>query len=167
MDSLFGRTFDRTAEQAGSDDVVVLSHGLWQRRFGSDRDIVGRTILLNERPFTVIGVMPRDFDFPIGTELWVPLTLTPQSLAARDGRHLFVAGRLRDGVSVEQANAEMNAIENALGRIMSSVLYGVVALEAGTFAGAGLLLAVSALIAGYIPARRASSIDPVTVLRDE
>jgi predicted permease len=117
MDPLLGRTFDRTAEQPGSDDVVVLSYGLWQRRFGSDRNIVGRTILLNERSHTVTGVMPRDFDFPIGTELWVPLTLTAQSLAARDGRHLFVVGRLADGVSVEQTHAEMDAIASELGRI--------------------------------------------------
>jgi predicted permease len=117
MAPLFGRTFDRTAEQPGSDDVVVLSYGLWQRRFGSDRNMVGRSILLNDRAFTVVAVMPRDFDVPLGTELWVPLTLTPQSLAARNGRHLFVVGRLRDGISVEQANAEMNAIANGLGLI--------------------------------------------------
>ncbi|MBP1598288.1 MAG: hypothetical protein H6Q05_3665 [Acidobacteria bacterium] len=116
MAPLLGRTFDRTAEQPGSDDVVVLSYGLWQRRFGSDPTMVGRTITLNERSHTVTGVMPRDFDFPIGTELWVPLTMTAQSIAARDGRHLFVVGRLADGVSVEQANAEMNAIASELGR---------------------------------------------------
>jgi putative ABC transport system permease protein len=117
MAPFLGRTFDRTAEQPGRDDVVVLSYGLWQRRFGADRDIVGRAIRLNERSFTVIGVMPPNFDFPIGNELWVPLAMTPQGLAARDGRHLFVVGRLVDGVSMEQAAAEMNAIARELGRI--------------------------------------------------
>lgn len=117
MDPLIGRTFERKSEQPGSDDVVVLSYGLWQRRFGSDKDIVGRTIVLNERSYTVIGIMPRDFDFPIGTELWVPYTLGPASVAAREGRNMFVVRRLRDAVSVEQANAEMSAIANGLGRI--------------------------------------------------
>jgi putative ABC transport system permease protein len=117
MNALLGRTFDRVAELPGADDVVVLSHGLWQRRFGSDRNIIGRAIELNERPFTVTGVMPREFDFPIGTELWVPLTLTAENLAARDGRYLFVVGRLSDGVSLAQAHSEMNAIAAGLGRV--------------------------------------------------
>jgi len=117
MHPLLGRTFDRAAESPGAGDVVMLSHGLWQRRFASDRTIVGRTIELNERPFTVTGIMPRDFDFPIGTELWVPFVLTPESLTARDGRYLFVVGRLADGVSLDQAGSEMNAIAGELGRV--------------------------------------------------
>ncbi len=117
MEPLIGRTFGREAEQAGNDNVVVLSHGLWQRRFASDAHIVGRAISMNDRPFTVLGVMPREFDFPTGAELWVPLSFTRQNIASRNGRYLFVIGRLRSGVSIEQANAELSALASELGRI--------------------------------------------------
>jgi putative ABC transport system permease protein len=113
---LLGRTFDRVAEQPGNDNVVVLSHGLWQRRYASDPSIVGRTISMNDRPFAVVGVMPREFEFPTGAELWVPLSFTAQNIAMRSGRYLFVVGRLRDGISIEQANSEMSAIAGDLGR---------------------------------------------------
>ncbi len=117
MNPILGRTFDRAAETPGNDDVLVLSHGLWQRRFASDPNIAGRSVSIDGRPFTVLGVMPREFDFPTGSELWVPLRLSAQSLTARSGRHLFVIGRLKEGVSIAQASSEMSAVVNELGKI--------------------------------------------------
>ncbi len=115
MKPLLGRTFDRTAEQPGA-AVVVLSQGLWERSFGADPGIIGRTLSMDQVPFTILGVMPRDFDFPIGAEFWAPLTFTPRDLTARGGRSLFVAGRLKNGVSAQQATAEMSAIARELGQ---------------------------------------------------
>jgi putative ABC transport system permease protein len=117
MNPILGRTFDRAAEQPGNDNVLVLSHGLWQRRFASDPNITGRTISVDGRPFTILGVMPREFDFPTGSEVWVPLSLSARNLTARDGRHLFILGRLKQNVSVPQASSEMSAIASELGKI--------------------------------------------------
>ena len=117
VEPLLGRPFDRTAEQPGNESVVVLSYGLWQRRFGSDVRIVGRSISLDDRPYTVMGVMPHDFDFPAAAQLWVPLSFTPKSASNRDGRWLFVVGRLRDGVSIDQASADVEGVARRLGEI--------------------------------------------------
>jgi putative ABC transport system permease protein len=117
MKPLLGRTFDRSAEQPGNQHVVILSYGLWQRRYGSDPEIVGRSIPINETSYVVSGVMPRDFDVPLGSELWVPFALSPEDLEARGRRHLSVVGRLREGVSVEQATSDLGSLARELGRI--------------------------------------------------
>ena len=109
-----GRTFSTGEDQTGRGDVVILGYGLWQRRFGSDANIVGRAIDLDGKPFTVAGVMPREFDFPAPTDLWVPLALTPQEKAERSSRSLHVIGRLSAGVSQTQAQAEMTTISRQL-----------------------------------------------------
>lgn len=112
---LLGRTFRREEDQPGQDFVVVLSHGLWVRRFGSDPSMIGRTIHLNTQPYTVIGVMPRDFGFPVAAELWTPLGL-PADLAARRGwRAMFALGRLKAGATLESSRAEMTTIAQRLG----------------------------------------------------
>jgi putative ABC transport system permease protein len=83
--------------------VVVLSYGLWQRRFGADSSMIGRTIRIDGEGYQVIGVMPSDFVFPAGTELWIPLALTPTAAADRATRSLFVMARLGEGVSRQRA----------------------------------------------------------------
>ena len=105
-----GRTFAAGEDHAGQDHVVLLSHGLWERRFNSDASIVGKSIRLNREPFTVIGVMPASFQLlGFTSQLWTPLTLSEadQSESARKARNLYVFGRLKPGVSLEQARAEM------------------------------------------------------------
>lgn len=106
----FGRTFMDGEDQPGRDHVVILSHDLWQQRFGSDPAMVGRTIRLNREDYTVIGVMPKNFRL-MGflAELWTPLVLKPadQTAAARKDRSLRFFGRLKPGVALEQARAEM------------------------------------------------------------
>jgi putative ABC transport system permease protein len=114
-----GREFAARNEQNGGEKSVILSDRLWRRRFGGDRSILGRTIRLDERLFTVVGVMPADFDPPKfgwlpDHELWLPFAPT---LANRSwGRFLLVVGRLRDGVSIRAARADMTAIAGRLAR---------------------------------------------------
>jgi len=105
-----GRTFLDGEDQPGHDHIVILSHDLWERRFGSDSTIVGRTIRLNRENYTVVGVMPANFRL-MGflAQLWTPLVLSPadQTAAARKDRSLRFFGRLKPGVTLEQARAEM------------------------------------------------------------
>jgi putative ABC transport system permease protein len=107
----FGRAFMPEEDVPGANRVVVLSHGLWQRRFGSDPGVVGKSITLNGEGHTVVGVMPADFQFlskDVG--MWVPIAFTPQQLASRGGHYLEVVARLKPGVTVERAQAEMSTI---------------------------------------------------------
>ncbi|MPY89488.1 MAG: FtsX-like permease family protein [Luteitalea sp.] len=124
--AFLGRTFlpeeDRTPNAR---PVVVMGHGLWQRRFGGDPNIVGRAITLNAREFTVIGVTPREFGSSfsgIVLDLWTPVMMKDSiarphfSLTERDSRWLMVMGRLRPGVTVDQARANIVAIAGQLER---------------------------------------------------
>jgi putative ABC transport system permease protein len=115
--AMLGRTFSAGEDHAGRDQLVVLSHGLWQRRFGADPDIVGRSIAVDGRPRTVVGVMPADFRFApfwqTRAELWAPLSLDTRR-DDRDGRSLRVFARLAPGVSVAQAQQEVSRIAGRL-----------------------------------------------------
>ena len=106
----FGRAFAEGEDQAGHEHVAILSHELWERRFGSDISIIGNTIRLNRENYTVIGVMPANFRL-MGfiPQLWTPLVLSAadQTEAARKDRSLTLLARLKAGVTVEQARAEM------------------------------------------------------------
>ena len=121
-----GRTFSSEEEQPGNDQVALISHNLWQRHFAADLNPVGRTITLDSRPHTIVGVMPEGFQFPGGSgtvlriftpapaELWVPLALDADTLRQRSSHSLNVIGRLKPGVTVEQATTEMDAIQQRL-----------------------------------------------------
>jgi putative ABC transport system permease protein len=114
---LLGRTFLPEECQPGKDHVVVLSHKLWQRRFGADREIIGRSIQLNHQPYTVVGVMPSEFAHPSSWQaLWTPLALPSDSFSDRKIHALRVLGRLKAGVSLERTQAEMDAIASQLAR---------------------------------------------------
>jgi putative ABC transport system permease protein len=105
-----GRGFDAREDQPGGDRVVVLSDGLWKRRFGGDPDITGRRLVLSGNSFTVIGVMPPGFRYPVipNAEIWAPMQAEPT--AGRGNAFLRVVGRLREGVTLAGARAEMSAI---------------------------------------------------------
>ncbi len=105
-----GQVFTEAHEVPGRDRVVVISEGLWQRRFGGAADVVGRTITLNGQPFEIVGVMPRALAVPRRAEIWKPLAPSEQARSARGGFWLPVIGRLKPGVSAEQAQAEMSGI---------------------------------------------------------
>ncbi len=121
VEPVVGRTFAKEDVQQGSPQVAVLSYGFWQRRFGGDPRIIGKPITLNGAPFTVIGVMPQGFQWHIrsrsGTgrpaEIWTVLTM-PAGEGAMRGRFLSVVARLKPGVSMEQAGAEMKTLEARL-----------------------------------------------------
>ena len=108
-----GRSFLPGESQSGHNQVVVLSHGLWQRWFGSDLKVVGTAVNLNGQRCTVIGVMPSSFRLGLyGPQLWTPLVFAPESVlpAAREDRSLSVLARLKSGVSTAAAKAEMAAL---------------------------------------------------------
>ena len=93
---LLGRAITKDDDQPGRDRVAVLSYGLWQRRFGGDRGIIGRDINLDRENYTVIGVMPKTFDFPSKAEVWVPMAFTPQQ-ADSETEYLGVVAKLKTG----------------------------------------------------------------------
>ncbi len=119
---LRGRTFSPDEQQVGRDDVVVISEGLWRRRFNSDPAVVGNKLLLDDRGYTVVGIMPARFDFPLPlfnvqgnrfaerADIWKPVEFTEDELKSRGSRNYGVIARLRDGVSTRRAQGELNAL---------------------------------------------------------
>jgi len=108
---LIGRTFTEEEDEIGREHVVLLGYGLWQRRFGGDPSVVGRTISLNGEPHVVVGVMGRDFAFPTRDyEIYTPLTFDPEELVNRMNYSYLAVARLRPGISVEQAQAELSTL---------------------------------------------------------
>src|SRR5262245_31147184 len=108
-----GRSFIAEEEQLGRHLVVVLSYGLWQRRFGGDPSIIGKTIMLNDRSLNVLGVMPAGFQPPQAAELWAPMPL--RALANnRRSNSIRPIGRLKPGVTIGQAQADMDAVARRL-----------------------------------------------------
>jgi putative ABC transport system permease protein len=121
-----GRNFLPEEDAAGGAKVVILSHGLWQRRYGGDAKIVGREILLNGEKHTVVGVMPAGFQFlQSSTGLWVPAAFTTEELAVRSSNTLLVLARLKQGVTREQAQADMTAITDRLAHDYPNDLAGL------------------------------------------
>jgi putative ABC transport system permease protein len=120
VEPLIGNVFTPNDDKTGANPVVVLSHGLWQRRFGGDPNVVGHSVNLDGQIFTILGVMPADFRFyPSSTmraDLWMPIGLFSQQwMVSRNARPgIYAVGRLKDGVSLEQAQAEMNTIASRL-----------------------------------------------------
>jgi putative ABC transport system permease protein len=113
---LHGRVFLSGEDTPGRERVAVLGHGLWKRRFGADPAIVGQVVRLEGELHEIIGVMPREFDFPVSAELWMPLTLTPQEKRERAARSIDVIARMRPGMTLKQASAEMAVISERLAR---------------------------------------------------
>jgi predicted permease len=110
VEPALGRTL-LPGEDGAEARVCVISHGLWQRRFGGERSIVNREVLLNGEKYTVVGVMPRGFQFELsGVDLWTPLGLTPAQTADRGSHFLEVVARMKPDVTAEQARADLNAI---------------------------------------------------------
>src|SRR5262249_35138380 len=101
-----GRVFESSEEKPGSDKVVILSYGVWQKYFGGDSKVLGNAVALDDASYTVVGVMPREFNYPDArTELWTPLALPVPNILG-----LQVIARLRDDVSIGAASEEASAI---------------------------------------------------------
>ncbi|HKR30152.1 MAG TPA: ABC transporter permease [Terriglobales bacterium] len=111
---LLGRAWAQGEDEPAHDHVLILSYGLWQSHFGGDPKIIGRDVELNGEKYNVIGVMPAGFHFPAEAQLWVPLNMDSKGLGPR-GSHSFRAfGRLKPGVSLQQAQSEMSVIAGRL-----------------------------------------------------
>jgi putative ABC transport system permease protein len=115
---VLGRTFRAEEDRAGGDRVVLLSHGLWQRRFGGDTNVLGKTLTVHGNSFTVIGVMPAGQAAPFSRfELWIPFALDAGRLNDHGDRFLRAIGKLKDGVTIRQAQAEMDTIAGRLEKL--------------------------------------------------
>ena len=113
-----GRVFNEGEDRPGFNQVVVLSEGFWKRRFGADPGVIGRTLQLNDRSYTVVGVIPPAPEYLGPNEVFTPAGFTPEQLnpAMRSGRSFFALARLKRGVSHAQAQAEMNVFAQALAK---------------------------------------------------
>ena len=107
---LYGRTFLPEEYEPGKGQVVVIGYGLWQRRFGGDPNLVGRQLTLNGQPHTVVGILPPDFQYPPGRELWAPRQPRNSDRQVRGASFIRTVARLKPGRSVAEAQAEMNSI---------------------------------------------------------
>ncbi len=120
---VLGRVFSSDEDRLGeASPVVVISHEFWQRSFGGEASILGRSVLLDDRSVTIVGVMPPGFGFPDGLDqlgprdVWTPLGLDPERLPERNWHMLFVVGQLRSGVSLDEAQAQMDIVAQRLER---------------------------------------------------
>jgi putative ABC transport system permease protein len=110
-----GRVFTETEDNPNNPRVAIIGHSLWQTPFGSDPNIIGRSIVLDAKSYTVVGVMPASFRYPeTDTQIWTPLILPEDSKTARGAHWLSVVARLKPGVSFDQAQAEMQTIAGRL-----------------------------------------------------
>jgi len=112
---MLGRSFLPEEDRAGANPVALLSHGLWQRRFGADTNILGQALTVDGKRFTIIGIIPHGGGVPFNHfELWVPFALDAARLAAHGDRFLRPLGRLKPGVSIKQAQVELGGIARRL-----------------------------------------------------
>lgn len=111
-----GRVFLPGEDQPGRENVVVLSHGLWSRSFGADPGVLGKTVIINSRSYTVVGVTPAGFQFPTGAEMWTPLAFSKDDLSpnSRGDHGLQVIARIKSGISFEQARSDMQALSQRI-----------------------------------------------------
>ena len=146
VEPIKGRVFAREEQGEGHDDVIVISERLWKRRFNSDPMLVGKTLLLNDRRFTVVGIMPATFEFPIPlfgvqgnvfaerVDIWKPVAFTKNELEQRGSRSYGLITRLRPGISLQQAQAELDKI-----------IFGWTQIHKSNYAGAGFGAKIYAL----------------------
>jgi putative ABC transport system permease protein len=107
---LLGRTFSESEDVPNGPNVAVLSYGLWRQQFGRDGSVIGRTVSLGDQPYTVLGVMPEQFDLPFAhTDLWIPIQID-RATRSNEGRYLSVIARLKPDVSIRQAQSDLNRV---------------------------------------------------------
>jgi putative ABC transport system permease protein len=152
--AMLGRSFVSGEDLPGQDAKAVLSHSLWISQFASDPQIVGKTIRLDGRPCTVVGVMNQEVNFPFNAQLWMPLTFSAKDRTTRNEHSVSPLARLKSGVSLTQAQAEMNAIQQRLASSFpaSEAGWSVVVQDLGEFvAGPGRAYTLLLLVAvGFV-----------------
>jgi putative ABC transport system permease protein len=105
-----GRSFAEDENQPGKDTVAIITHSLWQRRFGSDPNVVNKTVTTNGIQRTVIGVLPEGFNYPKGAEIYAPIQLTPEIIKNRGSHSYYVIGRLKPDASLQSAQADIDTV---------------------------------------------------------
>jgi predicted permease len=165
-----GRTFHMSEEPRGAPKVVVLGHGLWQELFGGDPTAVGRTLTLDGNVHTIVGIMPRAFQYPSGAQYWIPIepAVPSNAITGRNVGWLTVVGRLRDGATFDAARAAMDVVVRrfdrkhwneedrriVVGSLTEHILGGIRRPLVALFAAVILLLLVGCTnIAGLLLAR--------------
>lgn len=114
---MLGRVFTPEEDQPGHTSEVILSYRFWQQHFGANRDVVGHDITMDGQNFLVAGVMPESFRFPDFAQMWTPMGWTDQEKGVRGEHHSMVIARLKPGVELKQAQAEMNTISSRLAQL--------------------------------------------------
>ncbi|MCH9649606.1 MAG: ABC transporter permease [Deltaproteobacteria bacterium] len=125
---VLGRDFTNSDAEPGAADVALLSHTLWQTRYGGTEDILAKVIKVNGTPTTVVGILPVGFEFPLREQLWIPLKIDIQEVERGEGRTLEVFGRLAPNRSLEQARAEIATIAKRLDETYPESNEGVTSL---------------------------------------
>jgi putative ABC transport system permease protein len=114
VEPMIGRAFLNGEDQAGRNHVALLSYGFWQRHFGGDRGALGKSVLLNGEHYEVVGVMPAWYSIPAAADMWTPIDASAKGLGGRGSHHLRALGRIKAGISVEQARADLKTISARL-----------------------------------------------------
>jgi putative ABC transport system permease protein len=116
VEAQLGRAFAPGEDQLGHENVIVLGHGLWRRRFGGDRHILGQTLTVNSRSYLVVGIAPPGFEFPSETEAWAPLAFSAENLSpgSRGSHGYQVIARIKPELSFEQARSDMQALSEQI-----------------------------------------------------
>jgi putative ABC transport system permease protein len=107
---IMGRNFTEEENQPGKDAVAIITNSLWQRRFGGDPEILNKTVTINTITRKVVGVMPENFNFPKGAEMYAPIPMTPELMKSRGSHGYYIIGRLKNGIRIESAQAEIDQI---------------------------------------------------------
>jgi hypothetical protein len=182
-----GRLLVADDEQPGHDDVVVISHALWVKRFSGDPGVVGRRIVIAGKSYGVVGVLPAGVDVPRQSELqspafgdsaadfWRPLVITPSDEFLMSEFDYGCLGRMKPDVRrlvvrqglVPVAVGLAAGLAGAVGagQVVRGLLFGVTVTDARTFGAVAVALAAASLVACYLPARRATRLDPTVALR--
>ncbi len=111
---ILGRSFTLEETVLGGPNAVVLSYGFWQRKRGGSPDVLGQNITIDGDSFEIVGVMPKEFDYPAGVALWFPMKKGGQVERSRGNRNFFMMGRLKNGVTLEQARSQFDALAQQL-----------------------------------------------------
>jgi putative ABC transport system permease protein len=147
VQTILGRTFAPDENQPGRDHVVMLSHSLWQRRFNSDQTIIGKTLVLSNVNYTVVGILPQDFHFIDQAELWSPLSLEDERQNCEACHFFTVIARLKKDRSLEQARAEMTVLAGRLQQQQQQEPKGVNVITLGDHLVAGVRRSLLILLA--------------------
>ncbi len=150
---ILGRTFTQQEDSPNGGHVVVISYGLWQRRFGGDPHVVGKSLMLGNEPYTILGVVGKSFETDPPAELWLPFQFEPNS--NNQGHYFLVAGRLKPGVTLAQANAQMKIAADQFRRQYPNVIdpkesYGVQPLRDAVVSGVRSSLFVLLGAVGFV-----------------